>query len=152
KAVERAEKKPEANVIIPPTIKSREETVNIFNDVVYRLLEAYSNLIAENLPPSEAIYLCPQALRIYAVRRYDAFNLLWPQGYIGTRTCSYAQWEERMIAYSIWRGIEKFSPDIGRLMGEKCKHLGYCPEKDWCQIIKKYFPDYNDEIHRKMME
>lgn len=152
KAVERAEKKPEKNLVTPPTIKSREETIEIFNDAAYRLLETYSILLAENLPPSEAIYLCPQALKIYTVRKYNAFNLLWPQGYVGTRTCSYAQWEERTIAYSIWRGIEKVSPDIGRLMGEKCKHLGYCPEKNWCQIIKKYVPEYNDIVHKKMME
>lgn len=152
RAMGRAEKNPEKNLVAPPTIKSREEIFEIFNDAVYRLLETYSNLLAENVPPADAVYLCPQALRVYAVRKYDAFNLLWPQGYVGTRTCSYAQWEERMIAYSIWRSIERVLPSIGRLMGEKCRHLGYCPEKNWCQIIKKYIPDYNDEIHRKMMD
>ncbi|MCL7391786.1 MAG: FAD-dependent thymidylate synthase [Thaumarchaeota archaeon] len=152
KAIERVEGNPEKNIITPPTIKSREETIKIFNEAISKLLETYSTLLIEDVPPSEAIYLCPQAVRIYTIRTYNAFNLLWPQGYIGTRTCSYAQWEERMIAYSIWRSIEKISPTIGGLMGEKCKHLGYCPEKNWCQIIKKYIPEYDDEQHKKMME
>lgn len=152
KAMERAVRSTEKNIITPPTIRSKEELSKIFNEAIYKLLETYSALINEDVAPSEAIYLCPQAVRIYTVRTYNAFNLLWPQGYIGTRTCSYAQWEERMKAYSIWRSIEKASPIIGRLMGEKCKHLGYCPEKNWCQIIKKYIPEYNDEQHKKMME
>ncbi len=152
KAIERAEGNPEKNIVIPPTIKSREETIKIFSEAILKLLETYSNLLGEDVPFSEAVYLCPQAVRIYAIRTYNAFNLLWPQGYIGTRTCSYAQWEERMIAYSIWRSIGKVSPVIGGLMGEKCKHLGYCPEKNWCQIIKKYIPEYDDEQHKKMME
>ncbi len=151
-AIERAGGSIEKNIITPPTIRSKEESSKIFNEAIFKLLETYSTLINEDVPPSEAIYLCPQAVRIYTVRTYNAFNLLWPQGYIGTRTCSYAQWEERMIAYSIWRSIEKVSPIIGRLMGEKCKHLGYCPEKNWCQIIKKYIPEYNDEQHKKMLE
>ncbi len=152
KSLERALSNPEKNIVTPPTIKTSEERLNIFNDAVSKLLETYSLLLNEDVAPSEAMYLCPQALRIYVARVYNAFNLLWPQGYIGTRTCSYAQWEERMIAYSIWRSIEKYSPKISRLMGEKCKHLGYCPEKAWCPIIKKYIPEYDDELHRKMME
>lgn len=152
KALERALSNPEKNIVTPPTIKNNEERLNIFNDAVSRLLETYSLLLSEDVAPSEAVYLCPQAIRVYVSRVYNAFNLLWPQGYIGMRTCSYAQWEERMIAYSIWRSIEKHSPKISRLMGEKCRHLGYCPEKDWCPIIKKYIPGYNDELHKKMME
>lgn len=152
KALERALRKPEKYIITPPRIRKSEETLNIFNDAISRLLETYSILLNEDVTPSDAVYLCPQAVRIYAVRVYNAFNLLWPQGYIGTRTCSYAQWEERSVAYSIWRIIEKHSPDIGRLIGEKCKYLGYCPEKDWCPIIMRYLPEYGDELHEKMSE
>jgi thymidylate synthase (FAD) len=67
---------------------------------------------------------------------------------VATRTCSKAQWEERSIAYKIWRDVEKEMPWLSKLMGEKCKHLRHCPEKDWCPIILKYM-EYSDEIHKR---
>ncbi|MCS7126507.1 MAG: FAD-dependent thymidylate synthase [Aigarchaeota archaeon] len=151
-AMERAVKNLEKNIIIPPTIESKEENTEIFNEALSSLVETYSNLLDEGLDLSEAIYLCPQAVKIYTVRMYNAFNLFWPQGFIATRTCSYAQWEERKIAYSIWRGIEKEAPRIGKLMGEKCRHLRYCPEKNWCPIIKRYIPEYGDEQHLRSLD
>ncbi|MEN2975191.1 MAG: FAD-dependent thymidylate synthase [Candidatus Caldarchaeales archaeon] len=152
KALERAEKDLRKNIIIPPSIKSREDSARIFYESTSMLLEAYLEFLDEGIDPSEAVYLCPQSVKIHVIRMYNAFNLFWPQGFVATRTCSYAQWEERMIAYSIWRSIEKKSPAVGKLMGEKCKHLGYCPEREWCPIIKRYFPDYDDLQHLKSME
>ncbi|MEM4466602.1 MAG: FAD-dependent thymidylate synthase [Nitrososphaerota archaeon] len=149
-AVERAVKNLEKNIVIPPSIKSREDLSREFLDTAGDMVDLYSKLLDEGYNPSEAVYICPQALKIYVVRTYNAFNLLWPQGYVATRTCSYAQWEERAIAYSIWRAVEKASPKIGSMMGEKCKHLGYCPERNWCPIIRKYSPGYNDEKHYEM--
>jgi len=34
-------------------------------------------------------------------------------------------------------------------MGEKCKILGYCPEREWCPIILKY-RSYGDEEHKRL--
>jgi thymidylate synthase (FAD) len=98
--------------------------------------------------PSDAIYLIPQAMKIYAVRSYNGFNLLWPQGFIATRTCSTSQWEVRKIAYEVWRQVGEKAPWLGELMGEKCRHLGYCPERKWCPIILKY-RSYDDEEHKR---
>lgn len=150
RAVERAAKNLEKNIVIPPSIKSREDLRRKFLDTASNMIELYSKLLDEGHNPSEAIYICPQALKIYVVRTYNAFNLLWSQGYVATRTCNYAQWEERAIAYSIWRAVEKASPEIGLMMGEKCKHLEYCPEEKWCPVIWKYYPDYDDEKHYEM--
>jgi thymidylate synthase (FAD) len=36
-------------------------------------------------------------------------------------------------------------------MGEKCMHLGYCPEREWCPIILKYHA-YSDEAHHRFNE
>lgn len=149
-AVERAARSSEKGAVIPPSIKSKERGLKMFQDTVSSLIEAYRALLDEDAHPSDAIYLTPQAVRIYVARTYNAFNLLWPQGYVATRTCGYAQWEERSIAYTIWRKVEERVPWLGRLMGEKCRHLGYCPEKSWCPVIKKYYPGYGDEEHRKM--
>jgi len=147
-AAGRALRDQKRNLIIPPKVKSSEEIVRRFYDTVYAMLESYQRFLDENVRPSDAAYLLPQALKIYVVRMYNAFNLFWPQGYIATRTCSYAQWEEREVAYEIWRRIEEEYPDLGELMGEKCKILGYCPERKWCPIILKY-RRYDDEEHKR---
>lgn len=144
-AMERALRR---DVVEPPKIKASEKLSKIFHDAVSTALDTYQMLLDEDVKPSDAVYLAPQSVRIYVVRSYNAFNLLWPQGYVGTRTCSYAQWEERKTAYSIWSGIKEKCPELAAMMGEKCKMLGYCPERKWCPTILKYHA-YNDELHMK---
>ncbi len=134
--------------VIPPSIKGDESLSRRFTEVFGEAMEGYQRLLEEGARFSEALYLLPQSLRIYVVRTYNAFNLLWPQGYVGMRTCSYAQWEERANAYGIWRAIESRMPELASLMGEKCRMLGYCPEKSWCPIILKYHR-YSEEEHRR---
>ena len=146
-AVERASNNPVENIIIPPRVKTSGELANSFQQVFTEALELYKNMIDDGIPRSSACYIIPQALRIYVVRNYNGYNILYPQGFIGTRTCSYTQWEERGIAYKIWRDVEKIKPRLAALMGEKCRYLGFCPEKNWCPIILKY-RSYDDEVHK----
>jgi len=148
-AAKRALEDSRRNLIIPPKVKSSENIMRRFYDTIQAMLESYQRFLDEDVRPSDAIYLLPQALKIYVVRMYNAFNLLWPQGYVATRTCSRAQWEEREVAYEIWRKIRERYPELGELMGEKCKILGYCPEKEWCPIILKY-RSYGDEEHKRL--
>jgi len=150
RAAERALRNPEKNAVKPPKISESERLSDRFHYAVERSLETYRKLVNDGVKPSDAVYILPQSLRIYVVRTYNAFNLLWPQGYIGTRACSYAQWEERSVAYAIWRAIEKKTPELASLMGEKCKMLGYCPERKWCPIILKYRP-YSDKEHAERL-
>jgi len=56
-------------------------------------------------------------LRLYVARLYNGFNLLHPSGFLATRTCSYAQWEERGIAYKIMYELLKKAPSISLLWG-----------------------------------
>ncbi len=149
-ATSRCLAEPEKNLIVPPKVMESESLVTRFRDTISKLLDAYEKLIIDGAYPSDAVYLTPQALKIYAIRSYNAFNLLWPQGYVAMRTCSYSQWEERRIAYEIWRRIKEKVPWLGELMGERCKLLGYCPERRWCEIILKY-RRYDDELHRRAL-
>jgi len=148
-AARRALRDPRRNSIIPPKIKSSENIMRRFYDTIQAMLESYQRFLDEDARPSDAAYLLPQALKIYVARMYNAFNLLWPQGYVATRTCSRAQWEEREVAYEIWRKVRERYPELGELMGEKCKILGYCPEREWCPIILKY-RSYGDEEHKRL--
>lgn len=138
------------NLVVPPKIMSSESSLKNFYEAASTLLDAYRSLVDDGVRPSDAIYLAPQALKIYVIRSYNAFNLLWPQGYIAMRTCSYSQWEVRELAYEAWRMIEERAPRLGKMMGERCKLLGYCPERKWCPIILKY-RRYDDELHRKVL-
>ncbi|MCX8187788.1 MAG: FAD-dependent thymidylate synthase, partial [Nitrososphaeria archaeon] len=150
-AIDRCLSGQEGNLITPPSIMNLESFLKRFQEAASRLLEAYEALVEDGVRPSDAVYLIPQALRIYAIRSYNAFNLLWPQGYVAMRTCSYSQWEVRKLAYEVWRRIGEEVPWLDELMGERCKLLGYCPERRWCPIILKYV-EYDDERHRKVLE
>jgi len=150
-AAERCISKPEKNLIIPPRIAGSERLMSLLMEAVMSLLEAYEKLVRGGAHPSDAIYLIPQAMKIYTVRSYNGFNLLWPQGFIATRTCSTSQWEVRRIAYEVWRQVGEKAPWLGELMGEKCRHLGYCPERRWCPTILKY-RSYDDEEHKRALE
>lgn len=147
-AINRCLSNQERNLIIPPRIMNSENFMKRFNEAVSKLLETYKLLVENGVRLSDAVYLTPQALKVYAIRSYNAFNFLWPQGYIALRTCSYSQWEVRELAYAVQRRIVKEIPWLGELMGERCKLLGYCPERKWCPIILKYM-EYDDEQHKR---
>ncbi|MEM4353212.1 MAG: FAD-dependent thymidylate synthase [Candidatus Caldarchaeum sp.] len=150
-AAERALKNIEANVIVPPAVKKDEKLRSLFYGLASKAIRAYGELLKSGCRPSTAVLIIPQALRLYVVRLYNGFNLLHPTGFIATRTCKYAQWEERGIAYKIMYDVVKAAPALSTVMGEKCRHLRYCPEKEWCPIILKYH-HYSDELHKRYME
>ncbi|MEM0382052.1 MAG: FAD-dependent thymidylate synthase [Nitrososphaerota archaeon] len=146
-AAERWLSRPEESIVIPPSIRSRQTLSQIFIEACEELGDLYSSLMSGG-EVSAALYALPNSLKIRVIRSYNLFNLLSPMGFLATRTCSAAQWEERAIAYRLWREVEKAAPWLRDAMGEKCKHLGYCPEKEWCPIILKYW-EYSDEQHKK---
>ena len=150
-AAERALERPEENIIIPPSICKEERLKAIFLEAAEGSLHSYERLVAEGVSRADAVLVLPQALRLYVARLYNGFNLLHPSGFLATRTCSYAQWEERGIAYKIMHEIVKKAPAIAPVVGEKCKHLGFCPEKNWCPIIHKYYR-YDNQLHQKYAE
>ncbi|MEM2909628.1 MAG: FAD-dependent thymidylate synthase [Nitrososphaerota archaeon] len=147
-AVRRALKDVEKWVVVPPTINRNASMREQFLNAASMALRTYEELVASGASPASAVYIIPQAVKVYAVRLYDGFNLLYPIGFVATRTCSYAQHEERGIAYRLWTAVSKVNELIGSMMGEKCKLLGYCPERDWCPIILKY-REYDDGIHQR---
>jgi thymidylate synthase ThyX len=143
-------KDPEHSLVAPPRIRSSEALLRIFVDSCGELCDLYRTL-KEGGEPEAALYVLPNAMRIRAIRIYNLFNLLSPMGFIATRTCSAAQWEERALAYKVWREVERAAPWLRDMMGEKCMQLGYCPEKEWCPIILRYHA-YSDEAHRRLNE
>jgi thymidylate synthase ThyX len=150
-AAERALGNPEKNIVIPPSIRKEEKLKAMFLEAAMNSLKAYKRLVNEGFRISDAVLVLPQCLRIFITRLYNGFNLLHPSGFLATRTCSYAQWEVREIAYKIMYELRKRLPSISPIVGEKCKHLGFCPEKSWCPIILRYHR-YDDELHKKYNE
>jgi thymidylate synthase ThyX len=150
-AAERALEKSEENIVTPPSIRKEERLKAMFLEAAMHSLHTYESLVAEGYRRSDAVLVLPQALRLYVARFYNGFNLLHPSGFLATRTCSYAQWEERGIAYKIMYELLKRAPSLSPAVGEKCKHLGFCPEKSWCPIILRYHR-YDDELHKKYKE
>jgi Predicted alternative thymidylate synthase len=149
-AAEKWARSPERRTVAPPQIKSSETKYKHFMDACSELCELYQTLVDDGEGVA-ALYALPNAMRVRVIRIYNLFNLLSPMGFVATRTCSAAQWEERAVAYKVWREVERAAPWLRGLMGEKCMHLGYCPEREWCPIILKYHA-YSDEAHRRFNE
>jgi thymidylate synthase (FAD) len=146
-AVGRAVKDMEAkNIVMPPFIRGNEGLRSMFMDVAGEAFQTYQSLVEDGIRPSDALYILPQALRLYMARLYNGFHFLHPSGYVAMRTCSYAEWEQRGIAYKIMYEFTRRVPSPAHL-GEKCRHLGFCPKREWCPIILKYHP-YDDERHK----
>lgn len=146
-AADRALKNPDENTVIPPNINVNERLKLMFIETITASLDTYKSLLDELVSPSSAVYILPQALRLYVARLYNGFNILHPSGYVAMRTCSYAEWEQRAIAYKIMYEVVRRVPSLANIVGEKCRHLGFCPERTWCPIILKYH-HYDDEKHK----
>lgn len=150
-AASRAVQNTERNIIIPPDIKKSSRLSHDFLGAAKTALINYQRLLEKGCSPSSAVMVLPQALKIHVVRSYNGFNLLHPSGFVATRTCSYAQWEERAVAYKILHEVARKAPHLAEVAGEKCRQLGFCPEKNWCPIILKYHT-YSDELHGRIFE
>jgi thymidylate synthase ThyX len=146
-AADRALKNAEENIAVPPNIHVNERLRLMFIEAITESLYTYKSLTDEWINPSAAVYVLPQALRLYVTRLYNGFNILHPSGYVAMRTCSYAEWEQRAIAYKIMYEVVRRVPSLANIVGEKCRHLGFCPERTWCPIILKYH-HYDEERHK----
>jgi thymidylate synthase ThyX len=76
----------------------------------------------------------------------DGYHLFDPFGFIGVRTCITTDHEIVTAANKIINELKNEIPEIVKIMGPKCK-LGYCPEKIFCSLIKKFVNNYDDNIH-----
>ena len=135
-AAERFKKDPEKQVKIPPTIEEKEVERKRFLEGMEELARIYEEL--EIYKPSFAVNVLPQAMKINLYTIFDGNNLFNSRFSFASRLCQRAQWDIRKKYEITLKELEKEFPELIELIGPKCKHLGYCPEKQPCEKFKEY--------------
>jgi len=144
-AVERCVEKWDENNFYMPPIKDqkvREEILKTYREA----LDFYKKLIENGIEKRDAIYVIPHGIKLGIKLLLDGYHIFDPFGFIGIRSCTTTDHEIVFLMNRITNELEKEIPEIKGLVGPKCK-LGYCPERNFCEIIKKFVKDYDESLH-----
>jgi len=140
---------------IPPAIRKSKESLYEYLDCIVDSFEVYRRLVEDGIPPGDAIFVVPRAIKIDVFQSYNLFNLI--DGYYPLRLCSSA--EEQMLRNSLIEAdqIKKLLlklklTDLADLIGPKCGCIGFCPEEESCGRINKYVKFYDQSIHTVLKE
>lgn len=143
-AVDRALLDVRNNFFFPPVEK---EILDEIEERYSKSLDLYQKMINNGISKSEAIYILPLGLKLKFELFLDGYHIFDPFGFIGVRSCTTA--DNEIVTFVNWIISKLVDEGIYyNLLGPKCK-LGVCPEKNFCNVIRRFSPDYNEEFHKK---
>ena len=111
--------------VTPPTILSKKEAKNIFDETIKDLGEKYEKLIEIGIPKEDARFILPNATDVKIVVTMNARSLF---NFLQKRMCNRAQWEIRMMATLMHKELMKVAPNIFKYAGPSCKTENICWE------------------------
>jgi len=134
----------ESNFYIPPVENQelRKEVAEAYKEA----LQLYEKMVKAGIEKRDAIYVIPHGINLGVKMFLDGYHLFDPFGFVGVRACTTADHEVVAIVNKIIRDLEKDVPGIETLIGPKCK-LGYCPERIFCGLVKKFVDGYDESLH-----
>jgi thymidylate synthase (FAD) len=113
----------EPTYVIPETVKADPKTLEIYEEMMEKIWEAYEKL-AETIPPEDARYLLPNGCTTNITITMNAREL---HHFFSLRCCERAQWEIRELAEKMLALCIEVSPAIFSEAGPPCVR-GPCPE------------------------
>jgi thymidylate synthase (FAD) len=102
--------------ILPPRVlesRDRDFLTSLLNSVAQ-----YYKALEEGAPYEDARYVLPQAVKTRLVVSMNARELV--EVFLPLRMCSRAQWEIRLIAWSMWKQLVEAHPAIFKYTGPRC--------------------------------
>lgn len=101
-------------------------------DFLRKSYELYQKLIKNGVPPEDARFVLPQAIK---TKFTVTMNLREFKHFAGLRMCARAQWEIRELAWKMWESLWNLGDDWKKLLvwskvAPRCIQLGYCPERE----------------------
>ncbi|MEM4481320.1 MAG: FAD-dependent thymidylate synthase [Desulfurococcaceae archaeon] len=102
--------------IIPPSAVEKQRV-----ELLKSLLEYTANYyraLSMGIPHEDARYILPQAVKTRVVVSMNARELV--EVFLPLRMCNRAQWEIRMIAWSLWQQLVRAHPLIFWYTGPRC--------------------------------
>ncbi len=111
--------------VSPPTISSKKEAKEIFDETIKELAEKYEKLIKLGIPKEDARFILPNATDSKIVVTMNARSLF---NFLARRICNRAQWEIRTIATLMHKELLKVAPNIFKFAGPTCRTEKICWE------------------------
>jgi hypothetical protein len=109
-------------------------------------MELYRDMIEHGIEKRDAIYVIPNGMNVGVRMLLDGYNLFDPFGFIGIRACTTADHEITRFVNQVSQELKRDLPEAENLLGPKCK-LGFCPEKNFCGVIKQFERNYDENMH-----
>ncbi|HEW63640.1 FAD-dependent thymidylate synthase [Fervidicoccus fontis] len=107
--------------VIPKSIlKKGGKALEKYINSIKKSFEEYQELINMGMPPEDARYVLPQAVKTKIVVTMNARELL---NFFGLRMCMKAQWEIRALAWNIYYIVKSIHPDLWKFVGPRCLQL-----------------------------
>ncbi|SMB88562.1 thymidylate synthase (FAD) [Thermanaeromonas toyohensis ToBE] len=110
--------------IVPPSINGEPEALEIFENCLSQIREAYARL-TKLVPREDARYILPQACETKLICTFNARSLF---NFFRLRCCSRAQWEIRALALKMREVVRQVAPRLFAKAGPNCEVLGICYE------------------------
>lgn len=143
-AIDRALMNVRESFFFPPVEK---DILDEIEEKYIKSLDLYQKMVNNNISMAEAIYILPLALKLNFELFLDGYHIFDPFGFVGVRACTTADNEiVTFVNLIISKLVEVGIPY--ELLGPKCK-LGFCPEKNFCSVIKRFSANYNEDLHKK---
>lgn len=115
--------------VIPPSIKSNPEALEIYEELMEKIGETYERLTDLGVEKEDARYSLPNGCETKIIVTMNARSLF---NFFKHRACVRAQWEIRELADKMLMLVREVAPNIFKKSGASCDYLGYCPEGDMC--------------------
>ncbi len=113
--------------IVPPTIASKPEAKQRFQQLMEQIRSAYDELISLGIHQEDARYCLANATETKIMVTMNARALL---NFFELRCCSRAQWEIRKMAELMLKEVKQVAPVLFESAGPTCISGGYCREGD----------------------
>jgi len=138
------EKWDENNFYIPnvENPETRKEVMEIFKDSI----NLYKRMTENGIERRDAIYVIPNGMNVGVKMLFDGYHIFDPFGFVGIRACTTADHEIVKFVNQLSQEVKKELPETENLMGPKCK-LGFCPERNFCGVVKKFVRNYDENLH-----
>ena len=115
------------NYVIPPTVRGNDVAFEEFINTMRYIQFRYNQFCDFDIPPEDARFLLPNAIKTRIVATMNCSSLLH---FFGVRCCTAAQWEIRKLANKMLTVCKEELPVVFENAGSKCISLGYCPENE----------------------
>lgn len=110
--------------ILPPTIINNQADINVYEDLMRHIQDAYDYFIRNGIPAEDARFVLPNACETKIILTMNIRTLLH---FFEERCCNRAQWEIRQMANMMLDICKEIAPNIFAKAGASCIR-GKCKE------------------------